>query len=167
MGAWGARSVKRLTLDFCQVLVSRLVSSSPASGSALSAWSLPGILSVCLSVSLSKINLKKTNNNLEFYSSHSQKVKRKQCNQFQSRVLLDPAHPNRGLSNVSDLSTPYAKCGALSGVKDLDVLGLISQKPGGHRHHGGRSAHAPPGWRGAAWGRVPSASSPSPARRPG
>ena len=37
-GAWVAQSVKRLTL--AQVMVSRLVSSSPVSGSVLTVWSL-------------------------------------------------------------------------------------------------------------------------------
>ena len=45
-GAWVAQSVKHLTS--AQVVISRLVSSSPASGSVLTARSLLGILSVSL-----------------------------------------------------------------------------------------------------------------------
>ena len=43
------QSVKRRTLT--QVMISQLVSSSPASGSLLTAWSLLGALSVPLSLS--------------------------------------------------------------------------------------------------------------------
>ena len=59
-GAWVARSVEDLTS--AQVVISQFVSSSPTSGSLLSAWSLLGILSVRLpcslsfALSLSKIN---------------------------------------------------------------------------------------------------------------
>ena len=65
-GAWVAQSVKRLTSP--QVMISRSVSSSPASGSGLMAQSLepasdsvspslsaPALLALCLSLSL-KIN---------------------------------------------------------------------------------------------------------------
>ena len=67
-GAWVAQSVKRLTS--AQVMISQFVSSSPASGSVLTAWSLepasdsvspslsaPPPLMFCLSVS--EINIKK------------------------------------------------------------------------------------------------------------
>ena len=60
-GAWVAQLLKRPTL--AQVMISQLVSSSPASGSVLTAWSLFGFcvsLSLTLpgsrSVSLSKAN---------------------------------------------------------------------------------------------------------------
>ena len=71
-GAWVCLSVKRPTL--AQVVISRSVSSSPASGSVLTAPSLepasasvspslsappPLALALFLSVSLSKINVKK------------------------------------------------------------------------------------------------------------
>ena len=71
-GAWVAQSVERLTL--AQVTISQVVSSSPASGSVLTAWSLepaldyvspslsappPLVLCLSLSLSLSKINIKK------------------------------------------------------------------------------------------------------------
>ena len=71
-GAWGAQSVKRLTS--AQVMISWFVSSSPASGSVLTAQSLesasdsvspsfsaPSLLMLLLSLSrlLSKINIKK------------------------------------------------------------------------------------------------------------
>ena len=72
-GSWVAQSVKHLTL--AQVMISRFMSSSPVSGSVLTAWSLePALDSVSLSLSLhfpahartlslSKINkLKKTEN---------------------------------------------------------------------------------------------------------
>ena len=48
--AWVARSTKRPTLDL--VVISRLVRSSPTSGSALTAWSLLGILFLPLSLPL-------------------------------------------------------------------------------------------------------------------
>ena len=61
-GAWGAQSVKRLTS--AQVVISRFVSSSPKSGSVLTAQSLepasdsvspslaaPPLLALCLSLS--------------------------------------------------------------------------------------------------------------------
>ena len=56
-GAWVAQSVKRPY----QVMILRLVDSSPASGSVMTAQSLePGSDSVSVSVSLSqKINIKK------------------------------------------------------------------------------------------------------------
>ena len=75
-GTWVAQSVKRPTL--AQVTTSRFVGSSPAAGSVLTAQSLePASDSVCvslslppfptcvlfLSVSLSKINLKKIKRN--------------------------------------------------------------------------------------------------------
>ena len=47
-GAWAAQSVKRPTS--AQVMISRFVISSPASGSVLTAWSLLQILSPPLSV---------------------------------------------------------------------------------------------------------------------
>ena len=62
-GAWVAQSVERLTL--AQVMISQLVSSSPTSGSVLTAWSLepasnsaspslsaPPLPVLCLSLSL-------------------------------------------------------------------------------------------------------------------
>ena len=64
-----AQSVKRPTL--AQVLISRFVSLSPASGSVLTAQSLDGacfgfclllsLLLSCFTLSLSKINIKKKN----------------------------------------------------------------------------------------------------------
>ena len=69
-GAWVAQWVKRPTS--AQVTISRSVSSSPTSGSVLTAQSLepvsdsvspslsaPPLLMLCLSLSLSKINIKK------------------------------------------------------------------------------------------------------------
>ena len=69
-GAWMAQSVKHLIS--AQVMISRFVGSSPASGSVLTAGSLepaldsvspslsaPLLLVLCLSLSLSKINIKK------------------------------------------------------------------------------------------------------------
>ena len=56
-GTWVAQPVKRPTS--AQVIISRSVSSSPASGSVLTGQSLEPAsdsVSVCLSVSLSKIN---------------------------------------------------------------------------------------------------------------
>ena len=65
-GAWVAQSVERPTS--AQVMISRSVSSSPASGSVLTAWSplwilrlllaplLPQLCSISVSLSLSKIN---------------------------------------------------------------------------------------------------------------
>ena len=66
-GRWVAPSVKHPTS--AQVMISRSMSSSPASGSALTSWSLdpasgsvspslsvPPLLMLCLSLSLSKIN---------------------------------------------------------------------------------------------------------------
>ena len=49
-GAWVAQVVKRLT--WAQVMISWFTGSSPASGSALTVWSLPGILSLPLSLPL-------------------------------------------------------------------------------------------------------------------
>ena len=48
-GAWVAQSVERLTLDFSSGHDLRVVGSSPALGSARTARSLPGILSLPLS----------------------------------------------------------------------------------------------------------------------
>ena len=73
-GAWVAQSVKRPTS--AQVVISRSVSSSPASGSVLTAQSLeaasdsvspsvsaPPLLMLCLSLSPSKINIEKNFSN--------------------------------------------------------------------------------------------------------
>ena len=49
-GAWVAHSVKRLTLEFAQVTISRSVRWSPQLGSALMAQSLLGIFSLSLSL---------------------------------------------------------------------------------------------------------------------
>ena len=49
-GAWVAQSVKRPTL--AQVMISRLVSSGPASGSVLTAQSLEPLQILCLSLSI-------------------------------------------------------------------------------------------------------------------
>ena len=49
-GAWVAQSVKRPTL--AQVMISRLVSLSPTSGSVLTAQSLEPLQILCLSLSL-------------------------------------------------------------------------------------------------------------------
>ena len=49
-GAWGAQSVKHLTL--AQVMISQLMGLNPALGSALTARSLLGTLSLSLSLSL-------------------------------------------------------------------------------------------------------------------
>ena len=72
-GAWGAQSAERLTS--AQVMISRIMSSSPATGSVLTAWSLePALdsasptLSLCpspahalsLSLSQKEINVKKS-----------------------------------------------------------------------------------------------------------
>ena len=51
-GAWVAQAVKCPTL--AQVMISQFVSSSPALGSVLTAGSLLGILSLPLSLCLSK-----------------------------------------------------------------------------------------------------------------
>ena len=48
-GAWVAQSVEHLTP--AQVMISRFVGSSPASGSVLRAWSLLRSLCVCVCVS--------------------------------------------------------------------------------------------------------------------
>ena len=48
-GAWLAQSVKCLTLDFGSVYDLRIVGSSLALGSALTAWCLLGILALPLS----------------------------------------------------------------------------------------------------------------------
>ena len=62
-GAWGTQSVKHLTL--AQVMILWFMGSSPASGSVLTAQSLepasdsvsaPPLLTLCLCLSLSKIN---------------------------------------------------------------------------------------------------------------
>ena len=50
-GAWVAQSVKCLTS--AQVMISRFVSSSPASGSVLTAQSLEPVSGFCVSLSLS------------------------------------------------------------------------------------------------------------------
>ena len=47
-GAWVAYSVRHLTLVLAQLMISHLVSLSPASGSVLTVLSLLGILSLSL-----------------------------------------------------------------------------------------------------------------------
>ena len=51
-GTWVAQSVECLTLDFGSGHDLMVVRSSPTSGSILTAWSLLGILSLSLSLSL-------------------------------------------------------------------------------------------------------------------
>ena len=53
-GAWVAQSVERLTS--AQVMISQLVSSSPASGPVLTAWSLLQILCLPLSLPLTHLH---------------------------------------------------------------------------------------------------------------
>ena len=78
-GAWVAQSVKHLTL--AQIMISWFMSLSPVLGSLLTAQNLepasdsvfpsltaPPLLTLCLSVSLSKINIKKfTKKEKRFY----------------------------------------------------------------------------------------------------